>query len=234
MDPLQRLRDAHGTAMIPDDIFELVAKRFPIAVDGINRIERASQARFPVAYVEPSVVMTRADPTIGYGILFARTMPVYSGDKFGIVIQITAPLIAYGLKGTVHAVLAHEFLHYLELVWRVSQMRITSDYTSSSLFENVYSDESRLFDPRAVFDDRTLIRHITKRFPAGFRDYKLEDKVSKYWQSRRLPSTTVDIAENNVKIPAELLATARFDPGLLATVEQIRERSLKLRRKRLY
>jgi hypothetical protein len=44
-----------------------------------------------------------------------------------VVVQITAPLISYGLKGTIHAILAHEFMHYLELVSRVVNMKVISD-----------------------------------------------------------------------------------------------------------
>ena len=47
-----------------------------------------------------------------FGILFARTIPVWFEEKFQVVIQISAPLVAYGLKGTIHAILAHEFLHF--------------------------------------------------------------------------------------------------------------------------
>lgn len=234
LDPLMRLKDAHQKALIPDDVFDVILKRFDIAVDGINRIERASGIRFPIAYVEPSLVVTTSDPSVGYGILYARTIPLYANQKFGIIIQITAPLVAYGLKGTIHAVLAHEFLHYLELVQRVSTMKITSDTISSNLFENAYSDESRLFDPRAVFDDRSLINHITKRFPAGFRDRRLEDKVSRYWQKRQLPSQHVAIDSNNVKMTAESLAAAAFDPALLSSIDDILQKTSKLRKKRLY
>ena len=40
--------------------------------------------------------------------------------------------------------LAHEFLHYLELVTRLSNNELLSDEISSNLFENVYSDNTRL------------------------------------------------------------------------------------------
>ena len=68
-------------------------------------------------------------------------------------------------------------------------MELISDELSGNLFENVYSDETRLFEPRAVFKDRTLLNHITKKFPSGFRDYKLEDKVIKFWSDRNLPKS---------------------------------------------
>jgi hypothetical protein len=113
--------------------------------------------------------------------LFARTIPIFFDDKFHVVIQISAPLVAYGLKGTIHAILAHEFLHYLELIRKISKMDLLSDEITGNLFESVYADETRLFEPKAVFKDRVLLDHITKRFPAGFRDHKLEDKVMKFW-----------------------------------------------------
>ena len=67
-------------------------------------------------------------------------------DKFQVVIQISAPLIAYGLRGTIHAILAHEFLHFIELIRKISKMDLLSDEISGNLFENVYADETRLFE----------------------------------------------------------------------------------------
>ena len=95
---------------------------------GINRIEKASGIRYPVAYVEPSIVLSSpSSNSYEFGILFARTIPIAFEDQFRVVIQITAPLVAYGLKGTIHAILAHEFLHYLELMRKISKMDLLSD-----------------------------------------------------------------------------------------------------------
>jgi hypothetical protein len=99
------LREAHAKKIIPDDVYDLIVKRFPITVSGINRIEKASGIKFPVAYVEPSLVMSSPHPnSYEFGILFARTIPVMFEEKFQVVIQISAPLVAYGLKGTIHAI----------------------------------------------------------------------------------------------------------------------------------
>ena len=57
-----RFKDAHSKGIIPDDMFDLVVKRFPIVVAGINRIEKASGIRYPVAYVEPSLVISSPNP----------------------------------------------------------------------------------------------------------------------------------------------------------------------------
>jgi hypothetical protein len=235
LDPLIRLKEANLKGLIPDNTYELVVKRFPIAVEGINRIEKASGIRFPAAYVDPSVVVSSpVSNPYEFGILFARTIPVTFEDKFQVVIQITAPLVAYGLKGTIHAILAHEFLHFLELIRKISKMELLSDEISGSLFENVYSDETRLFEPRAVFNDRTLLNHITKRFPAGFRDYKLEDKTIKFWIDKGLPKTNISLDTNTIKLSAELLSNIKLDPAFLSKLEELEQKSNKIHKKRLY
>ena len=233
MDPLVRFRDAHSKGLIPDDIYDLTLKRFPLVVAGINRIEKASGIQYPVAYVEPSLVLSSSN-SYEYGILFARTIPVMFEEKFQVVIQITAPLIAYGLKGTIHAILAHEFLHFLELVRKISKMELISDEISGNLFENVYSDETRLFEPKAVFKDRVLLDHITKKFPAGFRDYKLEDKTIKFWADRDLPKSNISLDTNNVKLSVESLSKIKLDSKFISKIEQLEEKSSKINKKKLY
>ena len=221
--------------LIPKDVYDLTLKRFPITVAGINRIEKASGIQYPVAYVEPSLVLSASESnSYEYGILFARTIPVMFEEKFQVVIQISAPLIAYGLKGTIHAILAHEFLHFLELIRKISKMELLSDELSGNLFENVYSDETRLFEPRAVFKDRTLLTHITKKFPSGFRDYKLEDKVIKFWSDRNLPKSNISLDANNVKLSAESLSNIKLDPKFIDKITTLEEKSSKIRKKRLY
>lgn len=235
MDPLVRLKEARLKGLIPDDVYDLIVKRFPITVDGINRIEKASGIRYPTAYVEPSIVISSPNPnSYEFGILFARTIPVFFDEKFHVVIQISAPLVAYGLKGTIHAILAHEFLHFLELTRKISKMDLLSDEITGNLFESVYADEGRLFEPKAVFKDRTLLDHITKRFPAGFRDYKLEDKVMKFWIEKNLPKINISLDSNTVKLSAESLAKIKLDPLFLDKIAQLEQKSAKIRTKKLY
>lgn len=234
MDPLVRFKESYHLGLIPKDVFDLVLRRFPLAVEGINRIEKASGIRYPVAYVEPSLVVSSSQNAYDFGILFARTIPITFDEKFQVVIQITAPLIAFGLKGTIHAILAHEFLHYLDLMRKISKMNLLSDEVSGNLFENVYSDETRLIEPRAVFKDRTLLDHITKRFPSGFRDYKLEDKVMKFWLDKNLPKSNVALDSNTVKLSVDSLSKIRLEPNFVKKIEDLEEKSGKLRKKKLY
>ena len=235
MDPLIRFKDAYSKGIIPDDVFNLTMKRFPLVIEGINRIEKASGIRYPIAYVEPSLVLSSPNQnSYEFGILFARTIPIMFDEKFQVVIQISAPLVAYGLKGTIHAILAHEFLHFLDLMRKISKMELLSDEVSGNLFENVYSDETRLFEPRVVFKDRTLLNHITKKFPAGFRDFKLEDKVMKFWADRNLPKTNISLDANTVKLSAESISKIKFDPTFISKMRLLEEKSSKIHKKRLY
>ena len=199
MDQLQRVYEAFTNNLIPKDIFELINSRFSLVLEGIARIEKASGIKFPISYVEPSIIVSSGTNSFDYGILFARTIPIFSNNSSQVIIQISAPLVAFGLKGTIHAILAHEFLHYLELISRISKMNIISDEISGNLFENIYSDYTRLLEPQSVFDDKTLLQHIIKKFPSGFRDYKLENKAVELWIEKNLPISKINLDSNNVK-----------------------------------
>ena len=133
MEPLHKVYEAFSANLLPKSQFDLINNRFSLVLEGIARIEKASGIRFPIAYVEPSVVLSSTSNSFDFGILFARTIPVFSKNSVQIIIQISGPLVAYGLKGTIHAILAHEFLHYLELISRLSKMNIVSDELSSNL-----------------------------------------------------------------------------------------------------
>lgn len=235
MDQLVKVREAHQKGVLPADIFELITKRFPLVEEGIKRIEKAAGTPYPISYVEPSAIVTGSgNMSFQYGILFARTLPVFFEEKFQVVIQISAPLVAFGLKGTIHAILAHEFLHYLELIRKISTMELVSDEVTSNLFESVYADSTRLFEPRAVFDDKTLLTHITKKFPAGFKDYKLEDKTEKFWIAKSLPVTNISLDTNIVKLSAEMLSKVSLDQVLLNKIKEYEQKESKLRKKKLY
>ena len=233
MDPLFKVREAYENNIIPDEVFELIKKRFDLIVSGINRIEKASEVNFPIAYVDPSIVISKSK-SFQYGILFARTIPFEYNKKINVMIQISAPLVAYGLKGTIHAILAHEFLHYLELISRISNMEILSDEISGNLFENIFTDNTKLFKPQSVFNDKTLISHITKRFPLGFHDYKLEAKTEKFWIKKNLPVTNLTLDSNTTKISSSLLSMVKINSKLLQKLKQFEQKNSKTRNKKYY
>jgi hypothetical protein len=211
---LQKVDDALNSGQLPKKTYDLIVDRYEIVTNGIKRIENAARLKYPYYYVEPNLVISISQVEFSqFGILFARTIPVVNEKRqLNIVIQLTAPLIAFGLRGSIHAILAHEFIHYLNLVSRIMRMDIISDSISSTLFEERYGDSSRLMEPKSVFkSDRTLIDHITKKFPEGFSDLRLEDKVVNEWINKRLPTTKITIDSNIVKLPIELMANLEVD-----------------------
>lgn len=232
-DPLYKVHDAASAGKIPDKIYRMITERFPLVTEGISRVEKASGLSYPYYYVEPSmVVSTSAVEFTQFGIFFARTIPVVRDDNtLHVVVQITAPLVAFGLKGTIHAILAHEFMHYLELVGRIAKMNVVSDELAGTLFEGRYADGGRLMEERAVFkSDQTLIRHITTRFPEGFRDLKLEDKSIKQWMDKGLPMVRVPIDANVVKIPVDAMARLQVDQAVKDRIAEFE--SIRLRKKK--
>ena len=234
MDQLQRVYEAFTNNLIPKDIFELINSRFSLVLEGSARIEKASGIKFPISYVEPSIIVSSGTNSFDYGILFARTIPIFSNNSSQVIIQISAPLVAFGLKGTIHAILAHEFLHYLELISRISKMNIISDEISGNLFENIYSDYTRLLEPQSVFDDKTLLQHIIKKFPSGFRDYKLENKAVELWIEKNLPISKINLDSNNVKLTVKSISKLKMDPALLKKLEQIQIKNSRVRKKKIY
>jgi hypothetical protein len=232
-DPLYKIHDAYKVGQIPQKAYNLVMKRFPLVIEGIRRVEEASGLKYPYYYVEPRLVIsTSAIEFTQMGILFARTIPVTDNyNHLHVVVQITAPLISYGLKGTIHAVLAHEFMHYLELVNRVVNMKVISDEVSGTLFEAMYADVGKLLEERAVFkSDPSLIKHITRRFPEGFRDMKLEDKVINRWMNKGLPTTKVQVDANVIKIAIEAMTNLEVEQGVKDKLTEFE--NIKLRKKK--
>ena len=79
-----------------------------------------------------------------------------------------------------------------------------------------------------------MLNHITKKFPAGFRDYKLEDKVTKFWDNQNLPKSNISMDTNTVKLSAESISKIKISPSFISKIEQLEEKSAKIRKRRLY
>ena len=228
-DPLIKVRDARELELIPPEIYSVIVKRYSIVEMGIQRIERASGLKYPRYYIDPTLIIaapSSADSQFAqFGFLFAQTIPVVKkNNEVEILIRVTAPLVIYGLLGTIHAILAHEFMHYLELLNRIMKMDIISDELSTNLFENRYRDSGRLLEAKCVFrSDQVLRDHIAKKFPEGFKDSRLEEKTIKYWMNRGLPSVSVPLDSNIIKIPVEAMAGLKVG-------REIREKILEFER----
>jgi hypothetical protein len=202
----------------------LVAKvkgRWKYLRGAVGRVEKAAGLRYPPYYVEPTLPLAVTSLEYGsVGAFFARVIPTPFEGKVSIIVQVTAPLLLFGTKGTIEAVTAHEFTHYLDLVMRLSKMNVVSEERVSTLFEAGYADEERVISPsRAFAKDKPLARLVNKRFTPNLTDPKLDEKVSKGWIAKGLPTRRVTTEENNVRLDVATVARTRFDQSLLDRIE---------------
>jgi hypothetical protein len=154
-------------------------------------------------------------------VIYARVIPEEGPAGLLISVELSAPLVAFGLKGTIQAVLAHEFMHYVELVRKFTTLDILSDETVGTLHETIYSDYERLYEPKWLFQDRGLVRLINSRFLDGLVDDRLNNNTLRKWVKKDLPSVTLSPDANVVRIPIASILRTNFDPLLKNRLEEL-------------
>ena len=198
-DPLFKVKLAYDNNIINKQVYNLLSKRKTLVDEKIEKISKLTEIKYPHYFIEPNLLIATSSLEYEqFSIIYARTLPISNkNNKIEIFIQLFAPLIIYGLKGTIYSVLAHEFLHYLNIINKIINLEVYSDKPSNTLFENIYSDSEKLFDHHKVFKrDKYLIKTIDKKFEHGFNDEKLNKKSIKYWLQKKLPIEKLQI-ENN-------------------------------------
>lgn len=218
LDPLFRFTtDANIDKKVKKSVLEKVKN---VALE-IERIEKLAGLKYPKYYIEP--ILTVADSTDnvgGIGVLYARTIPVPVNDQVDIIVELTAPLVMFATKGTLRIVLAHEFLHYVELVRSFSRLDLVSQTATSSLYEETYSDYSRAVDPSKIFSNKKLVNDLKKKTSVGLSDDKLNEKCRTKWLEKGLPVVKIPLAKNQLNVPVESVVRSHFDPKLLEIVKK--------------
>lgn len=226
MDPLVLLDQAVAQEKVPRALATKVRKRMNVLQGAVDRVEKASGIRYPPYYVEPVLPVSKSGAEYGQmGILFARVIPTTVTGSVVILVQFTAALVAYATKGTIEAVAAHEFTHYVDLVRKLSTTNVTSDEAVTTLYEASFADAERTVPPKLIFSEKPLLALITRKFKNDLADPALNKKVGDAWIAKNLPIHWVGLEENRVKLPIAAVAATRFDPAVLSKVEEIREKT---------
>jgi hypothetical protein len=222
-DPFVLLDKFAAQGKLKPALVSKVKSRGKYLFGAVARVEKATGLRYPPYYVEPTLPLAVTSVEYGsMGAFFARVIPATYEGKLSIIIQFTAPLLLFGAKGTVEAVAAHEFTHYLDLVRRISRMTMLSDERVSTLFEAGYADEERVVSPSKVFSkDKALAKLVEKKFTPNLTDEKLDEKVSKSWISKGLPARRASTEENNARLDMSTVARTTFDPSLIERLRAI-------------
>ncbi len=224
IDPLFKVKQAYQNKIIDEQIFNLILKRKLLIDDGISKIQQITDIEYPQYFIEPSLLIATSPLEYEqFSIIYARTIPICNQEnKIQIFIQFFTPLVIYGLKGTINSVIAHEFLHYLDIINKIINLEITSDTINVTLFENIYKDTEKLFDHHRVFKkDKYLTKSINKKFGNGFYDEKLNNKSIKLWIQKKHPIEKLPIDDNYTKLPFLSMANTEID-------EVIKQKILKL------
>ncbi len=217
IDPLAFVKQYLLDKKIDERTYELIIDKMRVVEEGIKRIERKTSIDYPNYFIEPNLLVATSDIEYQqYSILYARTIPFCTTEnRIKIVIQLSAPLVMYGLKGTIHAVLAHEFLHYLNILKNIINLEVTSDNISDTLYENSFSDNERTLDLTKVFGrDIYLQNVVNKKFVNGFNDSNLDKKAESFWIKKKLPIQKIMIGDNFIKLPFSALANTVVDDSL--------------------
>ena len=216
-DPLALVKKYLLEKKLEERTYNLIVERMSIIEEGIKRIEKITSIDYPNYFIEPNLLVATSDIEYQqYSILYARTIPFCTTEnRIKIVIQLSAPLVMYGLKGTLHAVLAHEFLHYVNILKNIINLEVSSDNISNTIYENSFSDNEKTLDTTKVFKgDLYLQKLVYQKFVNGFNDSKLDKKTESYWIKKKLPIQKIMIGDNFIKLPFSALANTMVEDSL--------------------
>jgi len=224
LDPLILLDQAVAQEKVPRAMAKKVRSKMKYVQGAVHRVEEASGLHYPPYYIEPVLPVSRGGEFGQMGIMFARVIPTTATGSLVILVQFSAALVAYGTKGTIEAVAAHEFTHYVDLVRRLRNTDVVNDERATTLFEAQYADTERTVPPKALFTEKSLVALVNRKFKDGLVDHALTKKVGDSWIAKNLPLHTVGPEENVVRLGMGVIASTRFDPTLLAKVAELQEK----------
>jgi hypothetical protein len=225
VDPLILLDQAVAQEKVPRALAKRVRQRMGIVQQSVERVEKASSLRYPQYYIEPTLPVSKGGGEYGQvGVFFARVIPTTATRSLTILVQFTAALVAYGTKGTLDAVAAHEFTHYVELVRRLARSNIVSDEVATSLYEASFADSERTVPAKLLYSDKALVGLITRKFKPELSDPALNRKVSESWIAKNLPVRWVGPEANRVRLEMSVIAGTKFDPEVVRKASEIEEK----------
>ncbi|MDA4125334.1 MAG: hypothetical protein OK438_07830 [Thaumarchaeota archaeon] len=224
MDPLILLDQAVAQEKVPRAMAKKVRLRMKYVQGAVARVEKASGLRYPPYYIEPTLTLSRSGAEYGEtGVHYARVSPMVASSGLVILVQFSAALVAFGSKGTIEAVAAHEFTHYVELVRKLSRTNVMSDESATTLYEASFADSERTVPAKLLFSEKALATLIARKFKPNLSDPSLNKKAGDAWIAKNLPVTWV-APEVKAKIGIEAVASARFDPDVLAKAAEIEKK----------
>jgi hypothetical protein len=220
MDKMFKFEDANIRGLFNKRFLSSINRKVENLDSCIKKVEAASNINFPECYIEP-VLPIYTGSTGEIAVYYARTIPYPSLSGLSVIVEVSAALLCYSTSLSLKIILAHELLHYIELVRRMSKFELLSDEVRSNSFEAAYSDLEKVIKPEYVYSDKRLVKLVAKKFEYGFEDFKLKDKILNQWINKGKPVAELPPEKNMVRIPVSIILTAKFDPFLLLRIKEI-------------
>ncbi len=200
MNPLVTLNESLNKNEISEDVYRKISDSVKKVNDAVLLVEKASGIKYPDWYVYPKAIAMKT-PTGELSIVYSRFFPFSYQDVLYNLVQVTPPLVLYASKDTLLAVIAHEFLHYVNFVANVKNFSISSEEDTTSILESVFKDEGQLYDEEKVFKKSKRIRRLLKeKFSGGLNDDALNKKALTRWFKKGLPVEYITPESNVSKI----------------------------------
>jgi hypothetical protein len=191
-----------------------IASKLENVVALVSEVEAKSGIPYPPYYVEPVLTVAESSDNMGgLGVMYARTIPIEANGAVQILVELSAPLVLYATKKTLRLVIAHELLHYVELVRNFTKV-----------YEERHTDYSRAIDPSKVFStasSKTLVRDLNKKTSAGLDDQKLNEKCRTRWIEKKMPVARIPLERNQVHVSVEAIMRSTFEPSVVELVSRM-------------
>ena len=221
---LDELLEYKRRDLIPEDVYQRVLERSGELGSIISDVECLIGIRYPKAVVKPYLItLVYTNDVIYEANVYARTVVKPSTD-LGVefLVEFTAPLLLFASRDTLKAVVAHEMAHYVELLKRFVDFKLTSEAPPESFFEAPSVDESLSIDPEKLFGpDSVYTKLIRETFNDGLKDEELDRLVDEKWVKKGLPIVRVSVEENLVRLPVESILNLRVDDDLMARLSKL-------------
>jgi hypothetical protein len=200
-----------------------IGLKFKNLISAIASVEQVSGLKYPEYYVEPTLTVVPATGVEADSVaaLYARTIPFDINGRVKIMVEFSAPLLLYCSKRTLRFVVAHELLHYVELVRNFVAMNFISEITSSYVYEEQFNDSSRALKPSLVFKDKRFAKNLEKKTSAGLDDPKLNEKCRIKWIEKSMPTKRISMGRNQTKIPVDSVIKTEFDPKVREIISMV-------------
>ncbi len=219
------LEDVEGSVAlgeIPREISKRGYERSRILRSSVKVVERNALLPYPDVRVDPRLTIILHEAFV-QAVLHAYLDVKRTKKGVKPLVTVSLPFLCLARKQQMTAVLAHEFLHYINMAMKFLgsdvfslQQRFGGTITGHLLF-----DEAAQTPAEKVYKGRYLRELISKRFHSVINDESLTSRIEDEWVDIGLPTTTLGSEDLVVHLSMEEFVNMTFPSEVLRRASQI-------------